>query len=125
MDDVIRYSGLKGLSEEEQSVMKSIIEKEFPKVKRHINKKIDLMVYVKVMKKESRKRYNINLRVNAPTKVIISENNRETEKGGDWDLVKAARKSMKALENEVKHRFKVEDRKMWKIGSIKRFFSED
>ena len=33
--------------------------------------------------------------------------------------------SMKALENEVKHRFKVEDRKMWKIGSIKRFFSED
>lgn len=123
MDDAIRYSGLNDLSNDEQVVLKSIIEKEFPKLKRYIKNKMDLMVHVKVMKKESRKRYNISLRVEAPTRVI-AEKNKDTEKGGDWDLKKAAHQAVNALENELEHRFRVVDRKKkWRLGGIKRFFS--
>ncbi|HLC86111.1 MAG TPA: HPF/RaiA family ribosome-associated protein [Candidatus Nanoarchaeia archaeon] len=124
MDDIIRYSGINDLSDDEQVMLRSIIEKEFPKLKRYIKNNIDIMVHVKVLKKESRKRYNINLRIDAPTRVF-SEHNQDTEKGGDWDLIKSAHKAVKALENEVKHRFKAEDKKKWKFGGIKRFFSNE
>ena len=116
----INYSGLNDLSNDEQSVLKSITEKHFPKVARMLNEDSELLVYIKVFKKESRKRYSINLTLRS-SKNTFKQNNKDTEKGGDWDLAKAIHKSMDALENEVQHKLKVKE-KSWKKFSLKRLF---
>ena len=115
MNNIIKYSGLKDLNSEEQSILKSIVEKEFPKVQRLLKNPADLMVHIKTLKKETRKRFLISMRLEMPGK-ILSTKNLETEKGGDWDLTKALHKEMKSLESEVKHHLRT-DNETWKKGT--------
>ncbi len=122
MPDNITYSGLHDLKPEEQLILKSIIERDFPKLKRYIKKDIELLVHVRVLKKESRSRYDVSLRIEAPAR-IISEKNVDSERGGDWDLKKSCHRAVKALENELEHKFRnTNTRKFWKMGGIKRSF---
>ncbi|MEK6956134.1 MAG: hypothetical protein AABW52_05720 [Nanoarchaeota archaeon] len=116
----INYSGLNDLSKDEQFTLKSIMEKHFPKVARLLNEDSELFVYIKVLKKESRKRFNINLTLRS-SKNTFKQSNKDTEKGGDWDLAKSVHKSMDALENEVQHKLKIKE-KSWKKFSLKRLF---
>ncbi|MEK6947611.1 MAG: hypothetical protein AABX19_00050 [Nanoarchaeota archaeon] len=116
----INYSGLNDLSKDEQFTLKSIMEKHFPKVARLLNEDSELLVYIKVLKKESRKRFNINLTLRS-SKNTFKQSNKDTEKGGDWDLAKSVHKSMDALENEVQHKLKIKE-KSWKKFSLKRLF---
>jgi len=120
VDSKINYSGLNDLSKDEQFSLKSIMEKHFPKVARLLNESSELSVYIKVLKKESRKRYNINLTLRS-SKHIFKQSNKDTEKGGDWDIAKSVHKSMDALENEVQHKLKIKE-KSWKKFSLKRLF---
>ncbi len=123
MNDIIKYSGLKDLSSEEQSILKNIIEKEFPKIQRLLKNPADLMVHIKTLKKETRKRFLISMRLEMPGK-ILSNRNLETEKGGDWDLKKALHKEMKSLESEVKHHLRT-DSETWKKGTgLKALFNK-
>ncbi len=118
----IRYIGLKDLDQNEQAILTSIIEKEQPKITRLLKNEAELIVKIKVVKKESRKRFMISLQLNAPTRPFIVKN-RETEKGGDWDIAKAAHKELNALKYEINHRLKA-DSPEWKRSGIKRFVRE-
>lgn len=121
MQNVIRYTGLNNLSDEEKSTLKNIMENHFPKTERMIKNQWDLIVAVKTQKKTGRKRFSISLRLETPATNLVV-NTKDTERGGDWDLTKAAHKSLNALYFEVKHKFKP-DTQQWKKGGIKKFLS--
>ncbi len=118
MQDQIKYSGLKALSGEEQSILKTIVEKEAPKIRRFVKNSSELSVNIKTLKKESKKRFIISLRLETPNNMFNTKT-KDTERGGDWDLVKAAHKAMESLESELKHTLKT-DSEQWKSGGIKR-----
>lgn len=122
MQNIIKYSGLKNLDDEEQIILKSIVEKEYPKIQRLIKNVSDIIVNIKTMKKETRKRFIISMRLEAPTKIFTIKS-KDTEKGGDWDLAKATHKAVDALYFEVKHRLK-SDTEPWKRGGIKSLFKK-
>ncbi len=120
MNKQIDYIGLRDLNEDEKSVLKLIIEKEFSKIERFTKVITKFEVMIRVMKKETRKRYILNLSLNADNK-IFKTGTKDIEEAGDWDLAKAAYKSMTSLKNEVEHglRSNSED---WKKRKIKRLF---
>ncbi len=120
MQNIIKYSGLKDLDAEEQSILKNLIEKEYPRIQRLVKNVSDLIVNVKVSKKQTRKRYIISFRLEAPTR-MFSVKTKDTEMGGDWDITKATHKALNALYFEVKHRLK-SDTGSWKKGGIKALF---
>ena len=122
MENIIRYTGLKNLSEEEQFTLKSIMKKHFQKVERLIKDRCELVVTVKTQKKTSRKRFAIGLRLEAPGMKFTAKT-RDTERGGDWDLTKASHKALNAIYFEVKHRLKT-DTQQWKKGGIKKLFRD-
>ena len=121
METKIKYSGLKGLSQDEQTILKGILEKELINVQRMIKNTFSLSVYIKTAKKLAKKRFTIVLRLEAPTGVFITKN-KDTEKGGDWDLTKAAHIAVDSLCSEIKHTLKT-DTEIWKRGGIKRLFA--
>ncbi len=120
MQNIIKYSGLNNLSEEEQSIVKTIVEKEYPKIQRVIKNISDLTINIKTMKKMTRKRFMINFKLEAPG-IRFNAKTRDTERGGDWDLAKACHKALEGLQFEIKHRLKT-DMENWKKGSIKRTY---
>ena len=120
MQNIIKYSGLKNLSDEEQSALKNIIEKEFPKIQRLMKNASDLNVNIKTLKKDKRKRFIISMKLDAPGK-IFTVKNKDTERGGDWDLIKSTHKELDSLYFEIKHSLKT-DTEPWKKGGIKALF---
>ncbi len=118
----VKYIGLGDLDQKEQSALKNIVEKEYPKIARLIKDDAELVVKIKVLKKDSRKRFILGFELDTAAKPFIVKN-KETEKGGDWDIVKAAHKSMDALKTEINHRLKT-DSPEWKRSGIKRFFRQ-
>jgi len=118
----VRYIGLKDLDQEEQVILTKIIEKEHPKITRLLKNEADLLVKIKVVKKQTRKRFMISLQLDAPTRPFIVKN-KETEKGGDWDIAKAVHKELNALRYEINHRLKT-DSPEWKRSGIKRFIRQ-
>jgi len=103
MQNIIKYSGLKDLNDEEQGILKNLVEKDFSRIKMLVNKECDLIVAVKAMKKDTRKRYQISMRLETPGSVLYNKINKDTEKGGDWDLAKALHKELDGLYFEIKH----------------------
>ena len=122
MQNIVKYSGLKNLSDEEQAALKSIVEKEYPRIQRLIKNSSDLIVHIKTRKKNTRKRFMISMRLEAPTKMFTTKS-RDTEEGGDWDLIKATHKALNALSFEIKHALKT-DTEPWKRGGIKKLFEK-
>ena len=120
MQNIIKYSGLKNLNEEEQSILKSLVEKDYPRLERMVKNTCDLTVDINTSKKETRKRFMISLRLESPAQRFVVKT-RDTEQWGDWDLTKATHKALDALYFEIKHRLKT-DTSSWKKGSIKRLF---
>ncbi len=120
MQNIIKYSGLKDLNEQEQDKLKNLVEKEFPRIQRLVKNSADLIVAVKTMKKNSRKRFIISMRLEAPGK-MYSKKNKETERGGDWDIAKAVHQELDGLYFEIKHELK-SDSPTWKRGGIKSLF---
>ena len=120
MQNIIKYSGLDALSKDEEKALKTIVENEYPKIQRQIKNISDLVVHIKTLKKLSRKRFIISLRLEAPM-IRFNVKTKDTEKGGDWDIAKAVHQALNALNFEIKHRLKT-DTESWKKGGIKRFF---
>jgi len=122
MQNIIKYSGLDGITEEEEEILKKIVENEYPKIQRQIKNISDLTIHIKTLKKMSRKRFIISFRLEAPM-IRFNVKTKDTEKGGDWDIAKAAHQALNALNFEIKHRLKT-DTESWKKGGIKRLFRE-
>lgn len=120
MQNIIKYSGLRDLSEEERVALKSIVEKEYPKIQRMIKNVSDLTIDIKTMKKDTRKRYMLSCRLEAPT-IKFTVKTKDTEKGGDWDITKATHKALEALQFEIKHRLRT-DTESWRKGGLKLLF---
>lgn len=121
MKNEVKYSGIKDLATDEQTALKSIVEKEYKKLQRMIKNDSVLNVHVKVLKKETRKRFLISMRLETPMKLFTTKN-KETEKGGDWDLNKAVHQEMDSLYFEVKHHLRA-DQESWKRGGLRSFFN--
>lgn len=117
MNDIIKYSGLKSLTADEEGVLKNIVEKEYPRIQRLFKNGSDLIVAVKTQKKDTKKRFSISMRLEAPGR-IFSTKNKDTEKGGDWDLAKVTHKEINALYSEVKHHIE-KDSDSWRKGGIR------
>ena len=119
MSILITYSKIKDLDEEEREVLISIVEKQTKKIERTI-KDGNLIVNIKVSKKETRKRYEIHLSLETDKKTYKVKNP-DSEKGGDWDLAKAAHITMNALDSEIQHNLKSEGNS-YKKGFFKNIF---
>ncbi|MBI2148072.1 hypothetical protein HYU23_00170 [Candidatus Woesearchaeota archaeon] len=117
MQELIKYSGLKDLNEDEQVRLKNLVEKEFPKIQRLAKEISSFNINIKVMKKETKKRYMINMKLQSNGKIFVTKN-KDTERGGDWDLNKEVHKELKALIGELKHHYK-NNVGRWKLGGIK------
>ena len=116
MNNII-YSRLKDLNEEEQSKLINLVKKEFPKIQRLVKEISSFNININVMKKETRKRYMINMKLQTPGKLFVTKN-KDTERGGDWDINKEVHKELKALISEIQHHNKNHIGR-WKLGGIK------
>ena len=102
MNNIIKYSNLKVLDEQEASSLKSIVEKEYDKIVKLLPEPSDLIVDVKVAHKDKNKRYMISLRLETASKIYTTKS-KDTNETADYDLVKAAHKICTHLYNEVSH----------------------
>jgi len=70
----------------------------FKKIKRSVNNLVNITLQIKTYDKEGkRKKYSINLRLNAPTKEFASN------RADDWELTRAIHKSFKDILTQIKH----------------------
>ncbi len=120
MNNIIKYSNLKALNDNEAISLKSIIGKEYDKILKVLNEPSDLIVDIKVSHKNKGKRFIISLRLETASK-LYSTRNKDTEKSADYDITKAAHKISTHLHNEVKHNLK-KDEGIGKKKGIKALF---
>ncbi|GEM_PF-4132995 len=121
MKEKIRYKGFKDLNEEEQEIIKNVLNQEYSKIEKLTSESSNLEAYIKTAKKETRKRFTVNLKLQTPKETFRIQT-KDTEKGGDWDLKKAIRQALNALEHEVKHKLGKENKK--RGGSLRALFSK-
>ncbi len=117
----IRYNGLDHLTDEEQYVLKKLVEKEFPKIERMMKNVDSVVVDVKTHDKGGkRKMYMLDVKVIAPKTVFSVKAKENTiKKSPYWDLAASAHHAMESLEAEVKHKLKA-DTVAWKKTDMKR-----
>lgn len=118
--DKVTYSKINDLSDTEKEYIKSIIEKELPKISRMIGSDCELKVNTKVAKKGKGKRFIISYSL-ISKKGIFTTKSKDNDLSADFDLKKAVHKEMKKLYNEVKHNIKPEQ-PGWKKYSLKSLF---
>lgn len=121
VSNIIKYSGLNGLIEEDQITVKNIVEKEFPRIQRLLKNITDLYVDVKTHDKGGkRKLYIIHMRTVSPTKIFAyTPKEIDAKKSDYWDIASATHKAIEALENEIKHKLK-SDTENWKKTGVKK-----
>ena len=97
MGDII-YSRIKELSPDEFSRMKELLSIFHEEVNKSFdsNLYVDVHIYDSKGKESKRKKYVVNLRLDAPAKRIAAED-------FDWDIAKATHKVIDNLNNELKH----------------------
>ncbi|RLE44640.1 hypothetical protein DRJ22_05690 [Candidatus Woesearchaeota archaeon] len=96
--EVIQFIGLNKLTAEEQATVQELTTEYFKKIKRSLNNLINIALQIKTYEKEGkRKKYSINLRINAPTKEFASN------KSQDWELPRAIHKAYQDILNQIKH----------------------
>ncbi|MDD5087055.1 MAG: hypothetical protein PHV16_04860 [Candidatus Nanoarchaeia archaeon] len=95
----IKIIGMKDLNEDELEVVKGLANEYYEKIQRII-KNIDLItIHVKTFDTTGeRKRYEIKLKVIAPTKSFDSQSS-------EWDLTKAVHVVFNEMQKVIEHRF--------------------
>ncbi len=108
---MIKYNGLDNLTTEEQSELKRIVEKEFPKTERLVKDVESLGVDIKTHDKGGkRKLYMIDLRLISAKKVFnIKAKEADIKKSAYWDIAAASHKAMESLQTEATHAMKSDD----------------
>ena len=98
----IYYTGLKNLSQLKQTRIKTILEKEYPKLKILLKQKAHLKVNIKSYDNTGkRKKFSIHLKIDGAFKPIAT-------KAYDWDLRRATHKAIRNLHKASEHRYKIE-----------------
>ncbi|MDD5133410.1 MAG: hypothetical protein PHD81_01165 [Candidatus Nanoarchaeia archaeon] len=118
--NIIRYSGLKDLNLQEQTILKNIAETEYERIHRMLSGNVmDLLLNVKVHEKGGKKKYSVHTKIVGASDVITSE-------AFGWDIKTVTRDSIIKLGNNIKKQFKEEGRK-WPRGMkelIRRFWNK-
>ena len=65
---IVNYNKIRDLDEGEKQILVKIIEKETPKLERLIKDPSNLIVNIKVTKKETRRRYELHLKLETTSK---------------------------------------------------------
>lgn len=96
----VRFVGLRDLTQEEASLLSTLVEGYKLRLERDIPDFI-LVVSVKKHSKKAKQKYSIHTKLSAPSAVLVSQ-------AFDWDFSRTIHKAMKKLENELQHKFKIE-----------------
>ena len=117
----VEYTGLKLLTEDEQGILRKIIEEEYPKLERFSKGMDTLEVDVKTHDKGGkRKLYLLNVKAVAGEKVYaIRATEKDIQKSPYWDIASATHKAMSHLSDELKHKLK-EDIEPWRKKDAKK-----
>ena len=94
---VVNYKNLNQLGDD-ASTVKTLVSRYMEKLERHLPY-YDLLIYTKLYKTQGRPKYSFTARVESPDVILKSD-------ASGWDLKTTVHKLMKALENEMEHRFK-------------------
>lgn len=98
MED-IQFIGLNELENVDQTMVKTLAAEYYDKIKRALNNETSLVIHIKAAAKEgARHRYDVKVRVQAPTKIFESSSE-------EWDLATAVHGSCKDLLTQIKHTF--------------------
>ena len=97
----VQFINLKILEEEEKPTVNKLVDEYFSKIQREI-KNASLIVQFKKYNKEGRRaKYSIHARVDAPSIICSAE-------ASDWDLARTLHKVFNKVQNEIKHKYKIE-----------------
>ncbi|MEW6063162.1 MAG: HPF/RaiA family ribosome-associated protein [Nanoarchaeota archaeon] len=95
MINIIKYIGLKDLSELEQSSVKKTLEREYEKIHRLIKNITNITCHIKLYDIEGKaKKYSVHIRAEAPTKIF-------TANTADWDLGTALHECINGVKKEI------------------------
>lgn len=99
----IEIIDIKLLNGKEREIAKKLLNEYYSKIQRLIKTPLSLKVHIKEYEKEGRrKKYSINVEAMGAGKEFNSSS-------WDWDFARALHKSMTKIENEITHKFHVED----------------
>lgn len=97
----ITYKGLKKLDSFDISIVQTLANRYFPKIKRNFSNASLIVAVKKADVAGKRARYTIILRVLSAMKTIMSAEHT------DWELQRAIHRAFDNIKNESRHRFKV------------------
>ena len=104
MPELIQIIGMRNLDDNQKPVVNKLVNEYYQKFFRTLKNEISLQVHIKKTDKGGkRKRYELRVRVNAPTRIF------ESKKALDWDLQRTLHKAFKDLESQFKHKLHTDD----------------
>lgn len=100
---LLKFVGLHDLDDEQKKEFTSLAEKNFEKIKRKISDLKEVIVHIKIYKKEGeRQKFDLNVRCRTSKDIF------ESKKGVDWDLSVAMKKSFTEIEKQLEHKLHVD-----------------
>ena len=109
--DVVQFKGLDLLTDEEKVILEKIVPEYYEKIKRSLHNIIQIQIHFKAYEKTGsgkedktkRRKFDIHMKVLAPTKNIFSSSKPATHiKNKDWKFTKSLSEAFKNLENQIK-----------------------
>ena len=95
----IKIIGMKNLNEDELEVVKGLANEYYEKIQRIIKNIDSVIIHIKTFDTTGeRKRYEIKLKVIAPTKSFDAQSS-------EWDLAKAVHVVFNEMQKIIEHRF--------------------
>jgi len=116
-ENKIVYNNMDLLKTDEQEKAKKVFETKFAKLQRLIKNDVNLIVNLKVIEKQGpKKQYFFHLKTESAAKdFAVSPKESDQDKLVEWDVTRAATKSMDHLLSMIEHRYsKLGDKKVVK-----------
>ena len=104
----ISYIGLKDLTDDEQKILRGVLDKEYPKIKRITPNIKNIMVHAKVYSRLKARKYSVHLKVDTPEEFFTSH-------ATDWDLATVTHKVISKISKEINSKLDVEKTKAREI----------
>ena len=98
--NIIKFVGLKNLTNIQQKEVKDILNYQYEKIHRLIRNITNLIITIKVYDKQGKaNKFSVHIRLESPTQQFTSN-------ASDWDLNKTLHKAIGKVINEIQHTFK-------------------
>jgi len=96
----VKYVGFDHLDAITRSQVENEVSSQAVILERMVHNELELIVHLKVYSQTGTKhKYAIDIRANFPGGTIVSDKTQE------WDAVRAAKQSLQALAEQIRHRF--------------------